>query len=63
MKCEKYIMFILDAEDSAFLVSQSSVHHLDDAIEIVGKWTKMSTYIIYFFSYSNFQFIYVYTYS
>lgn len=62
MKCENDIMFILDVEDSVFLVSQSSVH-LDEAIEIVGKWTKVSTYIIHFFSYSNFQSIYVYTYS
>lgn len=36
MKCENNIMFILDVEDSVFLVSQSSVH-LDEAIEIVGK--------------------------
>lgn len=29
-------MFILDDEDSAFLVAQPPVH-LDDAIEMVGK--------------------------
>jgi len=45
-------MFILDVEDSAFLVAQPPVH-LDDAIEMVGKWIKISTYIIYFFSFIN----------
>jgi len=43
-------MFILDVDDSAFLVAQPPVH-LDEAIEIVGKWIDTSTYIIYFLNY------------
>jgi len=41
-------MFILDVEDSAFLVAQPPVH-LDDAIEMVGKWIETIVSILFTF--------------